>query len=110
MPYVNKVYFKNSQKMSEIPDNKVDLIITSPPYFNIKDYSLDGRQQSKHSNTKKNQIGDIIEYKSFIKELLKVWSECERVLKPNGKLIINTPLMPMKKKEFSTHYIGIYLI
>ena len=104
MPYVNKVYFKNSQKMSEIPDNKVDLIITSPPYFNIKDYSLDGRQQSKHSNTKKNQIGDIIEYKSFIKELLKVWSECERVLKPNGKLIINTPLMPMKKKEFSTHY------
>jgi site-specific DNA-methyltransferase (cytosine-N4-specific) len=26
------------------------------------------------------------------------------VLKPNGKLIINTPLMPMKKKEFSTHY------
>jgi len=49
MPYVNKVYFKNSQKMSEIPDNKVDLIITSPPYFNIKDYSLDGRQQSKHS-------------------------------------------------------------
>jgi len=104
MPYVNKVYFKNSQKMSEIPDNKVDLIITSPPYFNIKDYSLDGRQQSKHSNTKKNQIGDIIDYKSFIKELLKVWSECERVLKPNGKLIINTPLMPMKKKEFSTHY------
>ncbi len=33
-----------------------------------------------------------------------MWKECERVLKPNGKLIINTPLMPMKKADYSTHY------
>jgi hypothetical protein len=46
----------------------------------------------------------VLNYKTFIKELQKVWRECERVLKPNGKLIINTPLMPMKKKEFTTHY------
>jgi site-specific DNA-methyltransferase (cytosine-N4-specific) len=36
--------------------------------------------------------------------MLKVWKECERILKPNGKLIINTPLMPMLKKNFNTHY------
>jgi len=39
-----------------------------------------------------------------IYELLIVWKECERVLKPNGKLIINTPLMPMLKENFNTHY------
>lgn len=36
--------------------------------------------------------------------MLKVWKECERVLKPNGKMIVNTPLMPMLKKNLSTHY------
>ena len=59
----------------------------------------------KHTREKiQIKIGDIKNYQTFIKELLKVWNECERVLKPNGKLVINTPLMPMKKKEFSTHY------
>jgi site-specific DNA-methyltransferase (cytosine-N4-specific) len=82
----------------------VDLIITSPPYFNIKDYAKNGYQDETHSKSNTAQIGDIKNYKTFIKELQKVWRECERVLKPNGKLIINTPLMPMKKKEFTTHY------
>ena len=100
----DKVYFKNSQKMEDIPGATVDLIVTSPPYFNIKDYAKNGYQDEAHSGKNTNQIGDISNYKVFIKELLKVWVECERVLKPNGKLAINTPLMPMKKKEFSTHY------
>ncbi len=100
----NKVYFKNSQRMDEIPDQTVDLIVTSPPYFNIKDYSKNGYQNETHSNKSANQIGDIANYNVFIKELLKVWNECERVLMPNGKMVINTSLMPMKRKEFSTHY------
>ena len=36
--------------------------------------------------------------------MLVVWKECERVLRPNGKLCINVPLMPMIKKNYSTHY------
>jgi len=102
--FINKVFYKNAQKMAEVPNDSIDLIITSPPYFNIKDYSKNGTQTEKHSEKTKGQIGDIANYKNFIEELLKVWTECERVLKPNGKLIINTPLMPMKKNEFSTHY------
>ena len=98
------VYFKNAQKMDDVENNVVDLIITSPPYFNIKDYAKNGYQDETHSKNHTSQIGDIQNYKAFIKELQKVWKECERVLKPNGKLIINTPLMPMKKKEFTTHY------
>jgi len=90
--------------MSEIPDRTVDLVVTSPPYFNIKDYTKDGYQQEKHSKLVKGQLGDSAEYDIFISELLKVWQECERILKPNGKMAINTPLMPMKKKEYTTHY------
>ncbi len=101
--YLNKVFYKNAQKMKEIPDNSIDLIVTSPPYFNIKDYSKNGHQNKKHSKKKSSQIGDLDDYKVFIKELLKVWKECERILRPNGKMVINTPLMPMKKKDYSTH-------
>lgn len=36
---LNKVYYKSSTNMCEVDDYSVNLIITSPPYFNIKDYS-----------------------------------------------------------------------
>lgn len=103
MNYINKVYFRDARKMKELPNNSVHLIVTSPPYFNIKDYSLDGRQEKIKGKKEKGQIGDISDYKKYIKEMLKVWKECERVLKPNGKLVINTPLMPMSKKDLNTH-------
>lgn len=102
--YYNQVYFKDARKMRELPDNSVQLIITSPPYFNIKDYSKDGYQSQVRGKRQPGQIGDIITYEKYISEMLKVWQECERVLKPNGKLVINTPLMPMLKKHFNTHY------
>ncbi len=97
--FLNKVFYKNAQDMSEIPANVVDLIVTSPPYFNIKDYAKDGYQKNSNDKKHKEQLGDIDDYECFIESLLKVWIECERVLKPNGKLVINTPLMPMKKTD-----------
>ncbi len=104
MNFKNKVFFDDSRNMKNIPNESVDLIITSPPYFNIKDYSKDGYQNKKLSKSAKGQIGDLVCYDEFIDELLTVWKECQRVLKPNGKLCINTPLMPMLKKDMSTHH------
>ena len=101
---MNKVFYKTSSDMSEVSDNTVDVIITSPPYFNIKDYTKDGKQEKTHSDKDENDMGSIDEYGIFIENLLNVWKECERVLVPNGKLIINTPLMPIKKSDLSTHY------
>lgn len=100
----NTVFFGDSRNMDKIADNSVHLIITSPPYFNIKDYSKDGYQQTRHSAKNDRQIGDIPSYQNYLDEMLKVWKECERVLRPNGKLVINTPLMPMLKKEMDTHF------
>lgn len=103
MDFLNKVYFKDARKMMELPDNSVHLIVTSPPYFNIKDYSLDGHQIKKKGEKTEGQIGDISDYKKYIDEMVTVWKECGRVLKPNGKLAINAPLMPMLKKNLDTH-------
>lgn len=101
---MNKVFFSDSRNMQDVDDNSVHLIITSPPYFNIKDYSKDGYQKNDHSAKHTSQIGDIDSYDDYIEEMLLVWRECERVLKPNGKLVINTPLMPMLKKDMTTHH------
>ncbi len=102
--FIDKVFFSDSRKMKEIPDNSIQLIVTSPPYFNIKDYSLDGYQTTKTGKKETGQIGDIEEYQHYVDGMLEVWKECERVLKPNGKIAINVPLMPMVKKKMSTHY------
>lgn len=90
--------------MQEVADNSVDLIITSPPYYNIKDYSKDGYQLNRHSESDIADLGSCETYQGYIDALLVVWKECERVLRPNGKLCINVPLMPMIKKNYSTHY------
>lgn len=98
-----KLYIGDSRRMHFLESNSIDLIVTSPPYFNIKDYEKDGRQEKVHSKAKIGQIGDLNNFELFINELLGVWKESERVLKPNGKLVINVPLMPMLKREFTTH-------
>ena len=103
--YINQIFFQDSRKMRDIPNNSVQLIVTSPPYFNVKDYSKDGRQEKSIGEKQNGQIGDISKYENYIKEMQKVCKECERVLKPNGKLVINTPLMPMLKKNLNTKQI-----
>jgi len=101
----NRIYFKDARKMEEVPNESITLIVTSPPYWNVKDYSLDGWQNEKKSEKLEGQIGDISNYKEYLKELTEVWKECFRVLKPNGKLCVNVPLMPIMKKNLNTHYM-----
>ncbi|WRA11671.1 DUF1887 family protein [Helicobacter pylori] len=101
---INKVFYHSSTNMNEVPDNSVDLIITSPPYFNIKDYTKNGTQDLQHSTQHVEDLGALEKYEDYLLGLLKVWLECYRALKPNGKLCINVPLMPMLKKVLNTHY------
>lgn len=94
--------------MAEVESSSIALAVTSPPYWNIKDYSLDGYQeQSKHERMP-GQIGDMEDFQEYLDALTRVWQECERMLKPNGKLCINAPLMPLPKKVINaghTRYI-----
>ena len=74
---VHRIYFKDSRSMKDVNDEEVHLVVTSPPYWNIKDY---GNQ---------NQIGYRDELVEYFEKLGEVWSECIRVLKPGCRLCIN---------------------
>ena len=84
--------------MDDIFDESIRLIITSPPYFNAKNYDHQD-QIVLNSNS----------YAKYISSMNPVWRECFRVLKPNGKLCINSPILPMDKQTMSTHHNRDYL-
>ncbi len=63
--------------MTELADNSVHLIITSPPYWQLKDYGAD------------SQIGFNDSYEDYINNLNLVWKECYRVLHPGCRLSVN---------------------
>ncbi len=73
----HKIILGDSRKMSELPDDSVQLVITSPPYWQLKDYG------------DKNQIGFHDTYESYINNLNLVWKECFRVLQNGCRLCIN---------------------
>jgi len=72
-----KIIIGDSRKMIEIEDESIDLIITSPPYWHIKDYGKVG------------QIGYGQTLHEYLKDLYRVWEECFRVLKSGRRLCIN---------------------
>lgn len=65
------------RNMSELNDESVHLIITSPPYWQLKDYGSD------------KQIGFNDDYESYINHLNLTWQECHRVLHKGCRLCIN---------------------
>lgn len=72
-----KVYLKSSEYMQEIENESVKVIITSPPYWDLKNYY--------HPE----QIGFKEEYDIYLERLLNVFRECYRVLRKDGNLYIN---------------------
>jgi len=72
-----KIIIGDSRWMPEIKDKEVDLIITSPPYWQIKDYGEEG------------QIGYGQSLHEYLKDLYYVWQECYRVLREGGRFCLN---------------------
>jgi len=72
-----KVIIGDSRRMIELADESVGLVVTSPPYWHIKDYGISG------------QIGYNQTLHEYFKDLYRVWEECFRVLKPGRRLCIN---------------------
>ncbi|HRP83012.1 MAG TPA: DNA methyltransferase [Flavobacteriales bacterium] len=67
----------DSRSMDQLQDGSVQLIVTSPPYWQLKDYGS------------KDQIGYHGSYEEYINDLNLVWQECDRVLSPGCRLCIN---------------------
>ena len=80
--FINKLFVGNSlNKLKQLPSNSIDLIITSPPYWNAVTYDKDVKR----------------DYDEYLNNLTKIFFECARLLRPNGKIAINTPIMPIPK-------------
>ncbi|MCK5773248.1 MAG: site-specific DNA-methyltransferase [Thermoplasmata archaeon] len=70
-------FIGDSREMSVLKDGEIDLIVTSPPYWHIKDYGV------------ADQIGYGHSLHDYLKDLYRVWMECFRVLLPGRRLCIN---------------------
>lgn len=82
----NNILFESSENIT-FPSSSVDLVVTSPPYWNLKDYFKEG------------QIGQE-SYEDYLERLLKVWKECIRLMKPNTLFWININIRNYKKKPY----------
>jgi DNA modification methylase len=76
IPTTHHLYMGDARAMSNLGPDSVDLVLTSPPYWTLKDY--------RESDA---QLGHIENYDEFLRELDKVWSHCFRALTPGGRLV-----------------------
>lgn len=88
------LYIHDSRNMSFLKDGSVHLVLTSPPYWNLKRYS-----------PHKNQLGNMPDYEEFLSSLDKVWQECFRVLAPGGRLVCVVGDVCVSRKKFGRHLV-----
>lgn len=81
-----RVKFIISDSVKYIPDEEIHLVVTSPPYFNYKDYGNN------------NGLGTETEYKDYIKNLSKVFENIYKAMCPGGTVAINITNMKSRKK------------
>ena len=77
LPTRHQLVEGDARRLDSIADESVHLILTSPPYWTLKEYV-----------GSRGQLGDITDYGEFIAELGRVWRQALRVLVPGGRLII----------------------
>lgn len=89
--YVQK---SDARDLSWIQDESVHLVVTSPPYWTLKEYP--------HSES---QLGAVDDYEEFLAELDKVWTECERVLVPGGRICCVVGDVCIPRKRIGRHIV-----
>jgi len=90
----HKLFHADSRDMHFIEDNSVHLVVTSPPYWNLKEYEKG-----------KGQLGVIEDYDEFIAELGKVWKECYRILTPGGRIVCVVGDVCLSRRKFGRHVV-----
>jgi len=88
-----KIIMGDSREMAEVAAGAADLVVTSPPYWHIKDYGISG------------QIGYGQSLHTYLKDLYLVWQECFRVLRPGGRLCVNVGDQFARAAEYGRYKI-----
>lgn len=90
----HQLFQGDARKLETIQDSSVHLILTSPPYFNIKKYPPGN-----------DQLGNLPDFDEFISELEKVWKECFRILVKGGRLIVVIGDILLSRKQYGRHRV-----
>lgn len=84
----------DAREIQWIPDESIHLVITSPPYWTLKEYPR-----------RKGQLGSISGYEQFHDELDHVWRHCFRVLVPGGRLVCVVGDVCLSRKQHGRHMV-----
>lgn len=88
------VHCGDARQLDWIPDSSVHLVVTSPPYWTLKEYPKNP-----------SQLGLIADYERFHDELEKVWHHCFRVLVPGGRLVCVVGDVCLSRKKHGRHMV-----
>ena len=83
----------DARRLKDYIDEPIDLVVTSPPYWDIKDYGVDG------------QIGHGQEYDEYIKDLVHIFSACVDVIEPGGRICINVGEQYLSSSKYGRYRI-----
>ena len=93
LPHVN-LRRGDARDLTWIPDESVHLVVTSPPYWTLKEY-----------NDHPDQLGHVDDYEQFLDELEKVWTHAYRVLVPGGRVVCVVGDVCLSRREFGRHVV-----
>lgn len=88
LPTRHELILGDSRQASELEENSIHLVVTSPPYWTLKRY-----------NEHDDQLGHVVDYEEFNDALDEVWRNCFRALVPGGRLIINVGDVCLSRKK-----------
>lgn len=80
--------------LSFLEDESVHLVVTSPPYWTLKEYRPNARQ-----------LGHVKDYDEFLQNLDRAWRECFRVLVPGGRLVCVVGDVCLSRRAFGRHVV-----
>jgi DNA modification methylase len=84
----------DARDLTFLGDESIHLVVTSPPYWNLKRY-----------NENPDQLGHVNDYESFLRELENVWKEVFRVLVPGGRLVCVVGDVCVSRRKFGRHLV-----
>ena len=82
--------------MSQVADGSVHLVVTSPPYWTLKNY--EGAAGDA-------QLGHVQDYDTFQAELALVWDRCYHALVPGGRLCVVVGDVCLRRKKAGRHFV-----